>query len=135
MLRRSLTMMAPRRAARVVCTPLSTTHSLNTQQRRSSGNTGSSSYSPHITAVALTTLATFFCSKSLTQSEGNSEGSSVDSATKTTGFRPPTPAFGSFMKELRMLLRAEQINVDSDDCKDRGKPWNSYHKIDNFPQV
>jgi hypothetical protein len=34
-----------------------------------------------------------------------------------------------------MLLRAEQINVDSDDCKDRGKPWNSYHKIDNFPQV
>jgi len=46
-----------------------------------------------------------------------------------------TPNFGLFMRELHMLLRDEQINVDPDDCKDRGKPWNSYHKIDIFPQV
>jgi hypothetical protein len=41
----------------------------------------------------------------------------------------------SFFKELHVLLREDQINVDSDDCQDRGKPWNSYHKIDIFPQV
>ena len=44
-------------------------------------------------------------------------------------------SFKLFLKELRMFLRQDQINVDDDDCQDRGKPWNSYHKTDVYPQV
>lgn len=43
--------------------------------------------------------------------------------------------FTGFLKELRVLLRKDQINIDCDDCEDRGKPANSYHKSEACPQV
>lgn len=37
--------------------------------------------------------------------------------------------------ELKALLRDDQIELDSDELKARGKPWNSYHKSSHFPDV
>lgn len=64
-----------------------------------------------------------------------SQESSCDEEVEKKEFKANRDRFGLFLKELQTVLRPDQINTDDDDCKDRGKPWNSYHKIDSVPQV
>ena len=79
--------------------------------------------------------ATAFSIMIMTQGKSASCETSDEGAVPNEHSTDKNSAFRSFLKELHMVLRDEQINVDADDCKDRGKPWNSYHKIDVFPQV
>ncbi len=39
------------------------------------------------------------------------------------------------ISELSKVLKADQIDLDREELKQRGKPWNSYHKISSFPNV
>jgi hypothetical protein len=40
-----------------------------------------------------------------------------------------------FVAEMRSLLGEENVETDLQELMQRGKPWNSYHKIDNHPGV
>lgn len=39
----------------------------------------------------------------------------------------------TFRKEIFKVLRSDQIVMNDDECLARGKPWNSYHKVENHP--
>lgn len=71
-----------------------------------------------------------FCAAAEEEEGGAAAVEKMDKDENTT-----TSVFKSFLKELHVLLRADQINLDAEDCIDRGKPCNSYHKSDVFPQV
>ncbi len=43
--------------------------------------------------------------------------------------------FDAFYKELTQVLKPEQIEINIEELKQRGKPWNSYHKINAHPDV
>jgi D-lactate dehydrogenase (cytochrome) len=40
-----------------------------------------------------------------------------------------------FVAELCLDLDPSQVDVSPEECEARGKPWNSYHKEDNYPDV
>lgn len=44
-------------------------------------------------------------------------------------------SYENFKLELISTLSKDQVNDDMDDCKTRGKPWNSYHKSNTFPNA
>lgn len=46
-----------------------------------------------------------------------------------------SPNLQAFIADISTWLSIEQIEVNYEECKQRGKPWNSYHKIDNHPGV
>jgi hypothetical protein len=43
--------------------------------------------------------------------------------------------FKLLKKELLAFLSPDQVNMNHDDCEQRGKPWNSYHKSSHFPKT
>lgn len=43
--------------------------------------------------------------------------------------------FELFLTDLQGILTADDIELDEDERKQRGKPWNSYHKVDSYPMV
>ena len=40
-----------------------------------------------------------------------------------------------FLSALRRIVGEDQIELDDEECKQRGKPWSSYHKIVGHPRV
>ena len=43
--------------------------------------------------------------------------------------------FELFLKRLRGVLSDDDIDLDDDECRQRGKPWNSYHKVSGYPRI
>jgi hypothetical protein len=43
--------------------------------------------------------------------------------------------FGSFFSCLKEVVPSEDIEIDEDECRQRGKPWNSYHKVSSYPMI
>ena len=43
--------------------------------------------------------------------------------------------FELFVKRLRGVLSDDDIDLDDDECRQRGKPWNSYHKVSGYPRI
>ena len=43
--------------------------------------------------------------------------------------------FDKFLDELRGVLPEDQIELDEDECRLRGKPWSSYHTVTGCPRV
>jgi hypothetical protein len=43
--------------------------------------------------------------------------------------------FDSFLSCLKEVVQSEDIEIDEDECRQRGKPWNSYHKVNSYPMV
>eukprot|EP01039_Chlorochromonas_danica_P003462 gene3462-3792_t len=41
----------------------------------------------------------------------------------------------AFLKELRSVVREDQLELDLGERRSRGKPWSSYHTIEEFPHV
>lgn len=39
------------------------------------------------------------------------------------------------LQELKQFLQEDQIDLDLGERRTKGKPWSSYHKVDNFPHV
>lgn len=39
------------------------------------------------------------------------------------------------LKSLQTALRSDQIETNIEELATRGKPWNSYHKSDNIPDI
>ena len=39
------------------------------------------------------------------------------------------------VSRLKEVLRDDQIELNDDELRARGKPWNSYHKSPNYPNV
>lgn len=74
-------------------------------------------------AFAFASLLTVIASSSCAASDGLSDDKCEASN------------FDLLMRQLVVTLRPDQINIDPDDCKQRGKPWSSYHKCDKSPQV
>lgn len=44
-----------------------------------------------------------------------------------------TKSFDKFLKELKTTLKDEQIVIDDDECRSRGKPEHSYHSLNTHP--
>jgi hypothetical protein len=40
-----------------------------------------------------------------------------------------------FMRDVAEVLSESQIEIDAEELKQRGKPWNSYHKSDFYPAL
>ena len=91
-------------------------------------------FTPHVHSASSLSLYLLGLSVTACATLLYTEGKSA-SCTADNGADEKKIAFKSFLKELHVLLRTEQINVDADDCKDRGMPENSYHKAAVFPQV
>jgi D-lactate dehydrogenase (cytochrome) len=47
------------------------------------------------------------------------------------------PAFplDEFLQRLRSIVTTDQIDLDEQERRSKGKPWNSYHTVDAFPHV
>ena len=43
--------------------------------------------------------------------------------------------FEKFLHELRTVLSDDQIELDEEECRLRGKPWSSYHTVTGCPRV
>lgn len=43
--------------------------------------------------------------------------------------------FDSFLSCLKDVVQLEDIEIDEDECRQRGKPWNSYHKVSSYPRI
>ena len=43
--------------------------------------------------------------------------------------------FENFLCELRGVLSEDQIELDEEECRLRGKPWSSYHTVTGCPRV
>ena len=43
--------------------------------------------------------------------------------------------FESFLSCLKEVVQSEDIEIDEDECRQRGKPWNSYHKVSSYPRI
>lgn len=46
-----------------------------------------------------------------------------------------TVNFELFLADLQGILSSDDIELDEEERKQRGKPWNSYHKVDSYPRV
>jgi D-lactate dehydrogenase (cytochrome) len=55
---------------------------------------------------------------------------------KAVEIKKPNLSYSSeFKRELSMFLLPEQIELDTEERKQRGKPWNSYHKSNYYPEM
>jgi hypothetical protein len=43
--------------------------------------------------------------------------------------------YQALQQELSKFLNEDQIDSDEEECIQRGKPWNSYHKVENHPRL
>ena len=43
--------------------------------------------------------------------------------------------FELFLAGLQGILSSDDIELDEEERKQRGKPWNSYHKVDSYPMA
>jgi D-lactate dehydrogenase (cytochrome) len=57
------------------------------------------------------------------------DNSSSNESTQTASSIEP------LLIELKTVLRSDQIELDIRECKSRGKPWSSFHKISEYPEV
>lgn len=46
-----------------------------------------------------------------------------------------TVTFELFLADLQGILSSDDIDLDEEERKQRGKPWNSYHKVDSYPMI
>lgn len=63
----------------------------------------------------------------------NQHTSCSDEIDEIDSFRDPK--LDIFYNQLKSQLRKDQITTNRTDCALRGKPWNSYHKISDHPDI
>ena len=77
------------------------------------------------------------CSGISASSSGSAQSSKNiknDSSTTSTD-DDPTALPTAFLVELRKLLPSDHIEEDIEALKQRGKPWNSYHRLASYPRI
>lgn len=94
-----------------------------------SGSTGRVPVLCGLAALACTTMMTIKQAESEAECNHNNASSISSSSSKVQS------SVDMLVSELRQLLKDEQIELDLEERKQRGKPWNSYHKVDNYPHL
>ena len=77
------------------------------------------------------------CSSVSASSSGSAQNSiSIKNAgSPTSTDEDPTALPTAFLVELRKLLPSDHIEEDIEALKQRGKPWNSYHRLASHPRI
>jgi hypothetical protein len=60
--------------------------------------------------------------------------SSIYSTDKLTHYFIPEEKYNEFLHEISSSF-PEQVEIDREECKQRGKPWNSYHYSGDYPRA
>ena len=89
-----------------------------------------------LAATTVFAVAAILCTNdsSCSSSAHNSASiKNVDSPTSTDD--DPTALPTDFLVELHKLLPSDQIEDHIESLKQRGKPWNSYHRLASYPRI
>ena len=103
-------------------------------QRNSSGH----HYKKHFGSNYFMLSASIFTAVVLSQSVNalcNDETVVVDDLLLKTIVLEDKNLFEKFLHELRTVLSEDQIELDEEECRLRGKPWSSYHTVTGCPRV
>lgn len=86
--------------------------------------------------VTFVTVASIMQPCQMSSSIGDDEEAKIRSAVVAVATQQnESVKFELFLKQLRSVLSDDDIDLDDDECRQRGKPWNSYHKVNGYPRI